>query len=80
MQPRIETYRAKAREFARLTLVAKSLRDSRQYRKLAEMYWALTLGEEAEEPGLQTHLQGTRHDHLSGRVSQTFGAEVDESH
>src|SRR5262249_38137753 len=31
-------------------------------------------------PGFQTHLKGTRHDHLSGRVSQTFGAEVDESH
>jgi hypothetical protein len=40
--------RAKAKEFARLTVVAKSLRDGRQYRKLAEMYWALALGEEPE--------------------------------
>jgi hypothetical protein len=39
---------AKAKEFARLTLVAKSLRDSRQCRKLADMYWALALGEEPE--------------------------------
>ena len=46
VQSQIETYRAKAKEFARLTVVAKSLRDSRQYRKLAEMYWALSLGEE----------------------------------
>jgi hypothetical protein len=78
VQSRIETYRTKAREFARLTLVAKSLRDSRQYRKLAEMYWALALGE--EHPAFKTQLKGARHDHLSGRVSQTFGAEVDESH
>jgi hypothetical protein len=81
VQSRIETYRAKAKEFARLILVAKSLRDSRQYRKLAEMYWALALGEEPEDARpSETHLKGTRHDHLSGRVSQTFGAEVDESH
>jgi len=41
--------RAKTKEFARLTVVvAKSLRDGRQYRKLAEMYWALALGEEPE--------------------------------
>jgi hypothetical protein len=46
VQSKIETYRAKAKEFARLTVVAKSLRGSRQYRKLAEMYWALALGEE----------------------------------
>src|ERR1700757_4308188 len=46
VQSKIETYRAKAKEFARLTVVAKSLRDGRQYRKLAEMYWALALGEE----------------------------------
>ena len=46
MQSQIEKYRAKAKEFARLTVVAKSLRHSRQYRKLAEMYWALALGEE----------------------------------
>ena len=48
MQSQIEKYRAKAKEFARLTVVAKSLRHSRQYRKLAEMYWALALGEEPE--------------------------------
>jgi hypothetical protein len=48
VQSQIENYRAKAKEFARLTVVAKSLRHSRQYRKLAEMYWALALGEELE--------------------------------
>jgi hypothetical protein len=47
MQSQIEN-RAKAKEFARLTVVAKSLRHSRQYRKLAEMYWALALGEEPD--------------------------------
>jgi hypothetical protein len=36
VQSKIETYRAKAKEFARLTVLAKSLRHSRQYRKLAE--------------------------------------------
>src|SRR5262245_47354076 len=48
VQSQIENYRAKAKEFARLTVVAKSLRHSRQYRKLAEMYWALALGEEPD--------------------------------
>jgi hypothetical protein len=48
VQSQIETYRAKAKEFARLTLIAKSLRHGRQYRKLAEMYWALALGEERD--------------------------------
>jgi hypothetical protein len=48
VQSQTEKYRAKAKEFARLTVVAKSLRDSRQYRKLAEMYWALALGEEPD--------------------------------
>jgi len=46
VQSQIEAYRAKAKEFARLTVVSKSRRDSRQYWKLAEMYWALSLGEE----------------------------------
>jgi hypothetical protein len=32
----------------RLTKVTKSLRESRRYRKLAEMYWALALGEKPE--------------------------------
>ena len=50
MQSQIENYRAKAKEFARLMIVAKSLRHSRQYRKLAEMYWALALGEESDRP------------------------------
>jgi len=46
VQSQIENYRAKAKEFARLSVIAKSLRHSRQYRKLAEMYWALALGGE----------------------------------
>ena len=48
VQSQMVTYRAKAKEFARLRLVAKSHRHSRQYRKLAEMYWALALGEEPD--------------------------------
>jgi hypothetical protein len=43
-----EDYRAKAAEYERLTRVTKSLRESRQYRKQAEMYRALALGEEPE--------------------------------
>jgi len=41
-------YRAKAKEYACLTLVPKSLRESRRYRKLADMYWALALREESQ--------------------------------
>jgi hypothetical protein len=44
----MEVYRAKAKEYARLTILTKSLRESRRYRKLAEMYWALALGERPE--------------------------------
>jgi len=48
VRSQIENYRAKAKEFARLAAVAKSLRHSRQCRKLSEMYWALALGEESD--------------------------------
>jgi hypothetical protein len=48
VKSQVEDYRAKAKEYARLTVVTKSLRDGRRYRKLAEMYWALALGEEPE--------------------------------
>jgi hypothetical protein len=48
VRSQIENYRAKAKKFARLAAVAKSLRHSRQCRKLAEMYWALALGEESD--------------------------------
>ena len=48
MKSQVEAYRAKAKEYARLTRATKSLRDSRQYRKLAEMYSGLALGEEPE--------------------------------
>jgi hypothetical protein len=44
----MEVYRAKAKEYARLTILTKSLRESRRSRKLAEMYWALALGEKPE--------------------------------
>jgi hypothetical protein len=44
-------YRAKAKEYARLTVVTKSLRESRRYRKLADMYWALALREESQSVG-----------------------------
>jgi hypothetical protein len=46
VRSQVEDYRAKAKEYARLTVVTKSLREGRRYRKLAEMYWALALGEE----------------------------------
>jgi hypothetical protein len=48
VKSQVEDYRAKAKEYARLTAVTKSLREGRRYRKLAEMYWALALGEEPE--------------------------------
>jgi molybdenum cofactor biosynthesis enzyme MoaA len=48
VKSQMEVYRAKAKEYARLTIPTKSLRESRRYRKLAEMYWALALGEEPE--------------------------------
>jgi hypothetical protein len=38
----------KAKEYTRLTILTKSLRESRRYRKLAEMYCALALREEPE--------------------------------
>jgi hypothetical protein len=41
-------YRAKAKEYARLTAVTKSPRESRRYQKLAEMYWALALAKESQ--------------------------------
>jgi hypothetical protein len=44
VRSQVEDYRAKAKEYARLTVVTKSLREGRRYRKLAEMYWALALG------------------------------------
>jgi hypothetical protein len=47
VRSQVEDYRAKAKEYARLTVVTKSLREGRRYRKLAEMYWALALGEES---------------------------------
>ena len=48
MQSKVEDYRAKAKEFARLTVVTKSLREGRRYRKLAEMYSALALAEQSD--------------------------------
>src|SRR5262245_29924530 len=55
-----ENYRAKAKKFARLAAVAKSPRFSRQCRKLAEMYWALALGEEPEHaPPSKSNVKGS---------------------
>jgi hypothetical protein len=48
-----EDYRAKAKEYARLAGVAKSLREGRRYRKFAEMYRALALSERSES-GVQS--------------------------
>jgi len=60
-----EIYRAKAKEYARLTIVTKSLRESRRSRKLAEMYWALALGE---------NLQNVRPSKMIVKTSPTFKA------
>src|SRR5262245_6570267 len=80
-ESQIENYRAKAKKFARLAAVAKSPRHSRQCRKLAEMYWALALGEELSTLHLQNRMsKGARHGHLSRRVSQTFRAEMEKSY
>jgi len=48
VKSQMEVYRAKAKEYARLTILTKSLRESRRSRKLADMYWALALGEKPE--------------------------------
>jgi hypothetical protein len=48
VKPQMEVYRSKAKEYARLTVLTKLPRESRRYRKLAEMYRALALGEEPE--------------------------------
>jgi hypothetical protein len=48
VKSQMEVYRGKARDYARRTILTKSLRESRRYRKLAEMYWALALSEEPE--------------------------------
>lgn len=53
MKSQMEVYRAKAKEYARMTILTKSLRESRRYRKLAEMYWALALGENQRAFNLQ---------------------------
>jgi hypothetical protein len=53
VKSQMEVYRAKAKEYARLTIVTKSLRESRRSRKLAEMYWALALGENQRTFDLQ---------------------------
>ena len=48
MQSLTEKYRTKAREFARLAAIAKSRPDARYCRMLADMYWALALGDETK--------------------------------
>jgi hypothetical protein len=60
LRSQIENYRAKAEKFARLAAVAKSPRQSRQCRKLAEMYWALAMGEEPERaPPSKSNVKGS---------------------
>jgi hypothetical protein len=67
----------KAEEYARRTVLAKSHRDSRRYRKLAEIYRALALGEEPESVQSPKKIaKRAQHDGLSLGVSQTFGAEM----
>jgi hypothetical protein len=48
VKSQVEVYRAKAKEYARLIILTKSLRENRRYRKLVEMYWPLALGEKRE--------------------------------
>jgi hypothetical protein len=43
-----------------LTKVTKSLRESRRYRKLAEMYWALALGKKPESVQSSKIIKTTR--------------------
>ena len=78
MRSQVEDYRAKAKECARLTVVTKSLREGRRYRKLAEMYWALALGEEIAQRSVFKD-ERDRHDHVSHGVSQTIREEVGTS-
>jgi hypothetical protein len=52
-----EDYRAKAAEYERLTRATKSPRESRNYRRQAEMYRALALG---EEPDISPRSEGWR--------------------
>jgi hypothetical protein len=52
VQSKMESYRSKSKVFARLAAAAKSARDGRRDRKLADMYWALSLGEEPAAPSL----------------------------
>src|SRR6516162_4044591 len=60
LRSQIENYRAKAKKFARLAAVAKSPRQGRQCRKLAEMYWALAMGEEPERaPPSKSNVKGS---------------------
>jgi len=60
LRSQIENYRAKAKKFARLAAVAKPPRHSRQCRKLAEMYWALAMGEEPERaPPSKSNVKGS---------------------
>jgi hypothetical protein len=83
VQSQIENYRAKAKEFARLTVVAKSLRHSRQYRKLAEMYWARALGEEPDSAALKSKRQ-KEHDmttypvEFHRRLEQKWASRIDQ--
>src|SRR5262249_30991995 len=83
VQSPIETYRAKAKEFARLTVVAKSLRDSRKYRKLAEMYWALAPQRTYPQPALKTNLKN-EHDmtiyplEFHRRLEQKWARRIDQ--
>jgi hypothetical protein len=49
VKSQMQVYRGKAEECARRTTRTKSLRESRRYRQLADMYRALALGEEPEK-------------------------------
>jgi hypothetical protein len=48
VKSQMQVYRGKAEDCARRTMRAKSSRESRRYRQLADMYRALALGEEPE--------------------------------
>src|SRR5215831_9063922 len=72
----VDEYRAKANEYARLTLATKSLREGRRYRKLGEMYQALALGKEPEKEQPSNPRRRAQRDYLSIGVSSTSCAEM----
>src|SRR5262249_11962994 len=70
-------------EVAHLALIAKSIRHSRQYRKFAEMYWALAPGTNVIASSLKTEPQ-KEHDmtiypvEFQRRLEQKWARRIDQ--